>query len=60
MKKFIELGYSVGQLGTEPTSLLFGFDSIFPCGYNGHIKLDIPQTITADYELIWEINAKRS
>ena len=57
-KKFIELGYSVVQMGTEPTSLLFGFDAMFPCGYNGQIKLNIPQTITAVNELMWEITQK--
>ena len=33
-------GLNVGQIGTEPSSLLFGMDYVFPMGYNStvHIK----------------------
>ena len=36
----IALGYDVGQIGTEPSSLLYGMDYVFPMGYNSsvHIK----------------------
>lgn len=54
-KKLIKRGFSVGNMGTEPSSLLFDFEAIFPCGYNGMIQLDIPQTITSVNELIWDI-----
>ena len=37
--KFIERGYSVGQLGTEPSSLLFGMDECIPFGYNNENEL---------------------
>ena len=30
----------MGTIGTEPHSLLFGFDCVFPMGYNATIKLD--------------------
>ena len=33
------MGYNVGTIGTEPHSLLFGFDSVFPMGYNSTVKL---------------------
>ena len=36
---FQKAGYQVGQLGTEPTSLLFGMDEVFPYGYNSGIRL---------------------
>lgn len=32
-EKFISAGYRIGQLGTEPTSLLFGMDEVFHYGY---------------------------
>ncbi len=32
-------GYNVGTIGTEPHSLLFNFDVIFPMGYNSTVKL---------------------
>lgn len=36
----IESGYDVGQVGTEPSALLYGMDDVFPMGYNSsvHIK----------------------
>lgn len=37
---FMKHGYKVGQLGTEPSALLFGMDEIFHCGYNNSINLD--------------------
>lgn len=57
-KRLIELGYSVGQLGTEPSAPLFGFDEVFHCGYNGQIDLDIPQIYIAVNDMIWNITQK--
>ena len=37
--RFKQEGYRVGQLGTEPSSLLFGMDEVFPCGYGSKVKL---------------------
>lgn len=31
--------YNVGTVGTEPHSLLFGFDIVFPMGYNSTVRL---------------------
>lgn len=33
-KRFLKAGYDIGQLGTEPNSLLFGFQHIYPMGFN--------------------------
>jgi len=38
-KKFLEDGYVVGQLGTEPSSLLFGFNEVYPMGYNSTVTV---------------------
>lgn len=38
--KLIEYGYKVGQLGTEPSALLFDMDSVFPMGYGCSVELD--------------------
>ena len=59
-KRLIELGYQVGQIGTEPSALLFGFDEVFPCGYNGQIALDIPQTYIAVNDMLWSITQKEN
>ncbi len=40
-----KMGYKVGQIGTEPQSLLFGFDSVFPMGYNSSVYLNGEDTI---------------
>lgn len=41
---FLKHGYKVGQLGTEPSALLFGMDEMFHCGYDNSINLDSYQT----------------
>ncbi|WP_124100603.1 DUF1611 domain-containing protein [Ruminococcus sp. Marseille-P6503] len=48
-KKFIEIGYKVGQIGSEPTSCLFGFDYQFAYGYNSSVDI-------YNYEFIQAIN----
>jgi len=42
-------GYNVGAVGTEPHSLLFGFDSVFPMGYNSTVHLK-------NYEIVLYLN----
>ncbi len=41
-KELQKLGYTVGQLGTEHQSALFGFDFTFPNGYDGQNNIRIP------------------
>lgn len=38
-EELMKKGYSVGQLGTEPTAELFGFDCVFPIGYNSLVEI---------------------
>ncbi|MFA9396961.1 MAG: S8 family serine peptidase [Clostridiaceae bacterium] len=38
-RRFFIDGYYVGQLGTEPSSLLFGMDVMMPTGYNSDVTL---------------------
>ena len=38
-KRLSNVGYKVGQLGTEPSSLLFGMDECFHFGYNSTYEL---------------------
>lgn len=37
-RQFLNLGYSVGQVGTEHHSGLFGMDEVFPIGYDPAIE----------------------
>lgn len=39
-KRFLDNGYVVGQIGTEPQAQLFGMDYAFPMGYNSSVYLD--------------------
>lgn len=55
---FIKDGYSVGQLGTEPTSLLFGFDDCFHYGFNSNIPFSRHETIAYVNEVMNEISYK--
>lgn len=57
-KEFVLRGYSVGQLGTEPQSQLFGFDEIFPCGYGADIKIDEQTAIGYLNYLLHQIEKK--
>lgn len=36
---FLERGYSIGQIGTEPSALLYGMDYVFPIGYNSSVHI---------------------
>ena len=51
-EKFIENGYYVENFGTEPSSLLFGFDSVFPMGYNANdVFNSLERTMMINYLL---------
>lgn len=39
-KKFLESGYVVGQIGTEPSAQLFGMDYTYPMGFNSGVYID--------------------
>lgn len=56
--KLIERGYSVGQLGTEPSSLLFGMDECIPFGYNNENELKGNQFVSCINQHIRRIAEK--
>lgn len=35
----LERDYSIGQIGTEPSALLYGMDYVFPIGYNSSVYI---------------------
>ena len=55
-RKFQQVGYKIGQLGTEPSALLFGMDCVFPCGYNSSVKLNIYDTIAKINQMIYNMS----
>lgn len=56
--KLLEKGISVGQLGTEPNSILFGIDEMYSFGYNGVICQDEFQEIIHVNYLMHQIDKK--
>ena len=38
-RKLIGRGYHIGQIGTEPSSLLYGMDGVYPMGYNSSVHI---------------------
>lgn len=57
-KYFLDDSYAVGQLGTEPSSLLFGMDDVFAYGYASHIRLDQVSMIETINERLHAIDKK--
>ena len=57
-KKLLDAGYKIGQLGTEPSSYLFGFDKCFPCGYMSTVKLTVSEIYAVVNQMVWEISQK--
>lgn len=45
-ESLLERGYNVGQIGSEPSALLFGIDACFPFGYNTKNIINRYDTIT--------------
>ena len=54
-KQFINHGYKVGQIGTEPSSLLFGMNEVFHSGYNSQVNLHPYQICSVVNQMIWDI-----
>lgn len=42
---FLKNNYSVGQIGTEPSALLFGMEYVFPMGYGNSVYINSFNTI---------------
>ena len=42
---FMNAGYIIGQFGTEPSSMLFGFDEVYVMGYNSNCSHDSEKNI---------------
>lgn len=56
--KLSKMGYSVGQLGTEPSALLYGMDEIFAFGYNRTININEAERILVLNEKMRNISSK--
>lgn len=47
-------GYSICQLGTEPSALLYGMDIVFPIGYNSTVKINRSDTISYLNKMLYD------
>ncbi|MFZ2647287.1 MAG: DUF1611 domain-containing protein [Lactococcus chungangensis] len=54
-RQLINEGYKVGQFGTEPTGYLFGFDAVYPYGYNSSVKISGNDSIYTINRMLAEI-----
>lgn len=52
---FLENGYNIGQLSTEPSGLLFDFDEMVCIGYDTNIEINSYQSILAMNQMIHKI-----
>lgn len=57
-KLFLQNGYKVGQIGSEPSSLLFGMDDMFHFGYNEKFELNDIEFIEALNDSLNKIQEK--
>jgi uncharacterized NAD-dependent epimerase/dehydratase family protein len=44
-KRFLRDDYAIGQLGSEPESLLFGMDAVYPFGFRSTLSMDYLKSI---------------
>lgn len=55
MLLFKEAGYSVGTIGSEPHSLLFEMDYVYPIGYASAVFIDTWQSITILNKMLFQL-----
>lgn len=51
-------GYDIGQIGTEPSALLFGMDDSFPFGYNSNVDINDKNLIESINSSLFHIDKK--
>lgn len=55
-----KMGCKFGQIGTEPSALLFGIDYVFPMGYRSTVYLDEEDKVTYCNELVRKLSEANS
>lgn len=55
---FEQSGYSIGMLGTEPSSLLFGADGVYPIGFDSTVNVNGYEAIIYVNSLMGKIEDK--
>lgn len=57
-RELIKQGYSVGQLGTEPTAQLFGMDAVYPMGHESAVYVKGFDAVFAVNHIMGQIEKK--
>jgi len=57
-KELIRRGYNVGQIGTEPTALLFGMDAVYPMGHESAVYVKGFKAVMAINQMLGLIEKK--
>lgn len=57
-RELLEQGYNVGQLGTEPTSQLFGMDAVYPMGHESAVYVKGFDAVFAVNQIMSRIEEK--
>lgn len=57
-KKMQAIGYTVGQIGSEPSSLCFGMDFVYPYGYQSTVNLSGFESIVVLNQMVHELDMK--
>lgn len=57
-RKFLNNNYLITQIGTEPTALLYGMDTVLPVGYNSTVEINRHEVIRFLNRQIWETSRK--
>ena len=57
-KEFKRRNYTVGQLGSEPSSFLFGMDRVYPYGFNSNVCFNSNQSVELINNMMHEIDIK--
>ena len=55
----LKQGYSVGEIGTEPTSQLFGKEYVFPMGYNSTVYIEHNDIISYLNAALYDISIRK-
>lgn len=55
----LEEGYSVGEIGTEPSSQLYGMDYVFPMGYNSTVYINNDEIINYINTVMYDISQRK-
>jgi len=57
-RRLLQDGYAVGQLGTEPSALLYGFDEVYPMGYGSTVKVNAFDAVQVLNDMMARIEEK--